>query len=68
MKYIIDRFEGKWTVCEDENCKMVDIEKSKLPKAFASAMSLCMTLIKIKNSSNKSYARNKSFLRISVAT
>ncbi|MED0661402.1 DUF3006 domain-containing protein [Geobacillus thermodenitrificans] len=38
MKYIIDRFEGKWTVCEDENCKMVDIEKSKLPKAFASAM------------------------------
>jgi len=41
MKYIIDRFEGKWTVCEDENCKMVDIEKSKLPKAFASAMWLC---------------------------
>jgi Protein of unknown function (DUF3006) len=32
MKYIIDRFEDDLAVCEDENGKMVDIEKSKLPK------------------------------------
>ena len=32
MKYIIDRFEGKWAVCEAEDGKMIDIEKSKLPK------------------------------------
>ncbi|QIZ69145.1 DUF3006 domain-containing protein [Geobacillus subterraneus] len=33
MKYTIDRFEGKWAVCEGENGKMVNIEKSKLPKS-----------------------------------
>jgi hypothetical protein len=32
MKYIIDRFEGDWAVCESADGKMVDIEKSKLPK------------------------------------
>jgi hypothetical protein len=32
MKYIIDRFEGDLAVCEAEDGKLVDIEKSKLPK------------------------------------
>ncbi|ARP44588.1 MULTISPECIES: DUF3006 domain-containing protein [Anoxybacillaceae] len=32
MKYIIDRFEGDLAVCEAEDGKMVDIEKSNLPK------------------------------------
>jgi Protein of unknown function (DUF3006) len=32
MKYIIDRFEGDLAVCEAEDGKMVDIEKSKLPE------------------------------------
>ena len=32
MKYIIDRFEGKWAGGEAEDGKMIDIEKSKLPK------------------------------------
>jgi hypothetical protein len=32
MKYIIDRFEGDLAVCEAEDGRMVDIEKSKLPK------------------------------------
>jgi 3-phosphoglycerate kinase len=32
VKYIIDRFEGDLAVCETEDGKMVDIEKSKLPK------------------------------------
>jgi translation initiation factor 6 (eIF-6) len=32
MKYIIDRFEGDLAVCEAEDGKMVEIEKSKLPE------------------------------------
>lgn len=31
MKYIIDRFEGTYAVCEDENKDMVNIPKYKLP-------------------------------------
>lgn len=31
MQFIIDRFEGGFAVCEDENRKMVNIERSKLP-------------------------------------
>jgi hypothetical protein len=31
MKLIIDRFEGKYAVCETEKRKMINIEKSKLP-------------------------------------
>lgn len=32
MKMIIDRFEGKYAVCEMENLEMKDIEISKLPE------------------------------------
>lgn len=32
MKYVIDRFEGHFAVCEDEKGKMVNIEIVKLPK------------------------------------
>ncbi|ABX43903.1 DUF3006 domain-containing protein [Lachnoclostridium phytofermentans] len=31
MKYIIDRFEGTYAVCEDEMKNMVNIPKYKLP-------------------------------------
>ena len=31
MKVIIDRFEGKFAVCEKEDRQMLDIEKSKIP-------------------------------------
>lgn len=31
MKYIIDRFEGTYAVCEDEKKNMVNIPKYKLP-------------------------------------
>lgn len=33
MKYIIDRFEDNFAVCEDENQNFVDIEKSKIGRA-----------------------------------
>jgi hypothetical protein len=32
MRVIIDRFEGPYAVCEDENRKMINIEKTKLPR------------------------------------
>ena len=32
MKVTIDRFEGKFAVCEKENREMIDIERDKLPE------------------------------------
>jgi hypothetical protein len=32
MKYSIDRIEGNFAVCEDENGKFTDIEVSTLPE------------------------------------
>ena len=32
MKVTIDRFEGKFAVCEKENREMIDIKKDKLPE------------------------------------
>lgn len=32
MKYIIDRFEGEYAVCEDEAGNMHDLPLAKLPK------------------------------------
>ncbi len=31
-KIIIDRFEGEIAVCEREDCSMINIDKSRLPK------------------------------------
>jgi hypothetical protein len=33
MKLIIDRFEGKYAVCETAERKMINIDKAKLPAA-----------------------------------
>lgn len=35
MKYIIDRFEGDFAICEDENGNIVDIKKDKIPREAA---------------------------------
>lgn len=32
MELIIDRFEEEYAVCEDENKKILNINKSKIPK------------------------------------
>ena len=32
MELIIDRFEDEYAVCEDENKKILNINKSKIPK------------------------------------
>jgi len=31
MKVVIDRFEGMFAICEDENKAVISIEKCKLP-------------------------------------
>ncbi|MBM7581536.1 hypothetical protein JOD02_000359 [Caldicoprobacter guelmensis] len=31
-KVIIDRFEGNFAVCEDEDRKMINVERSRLPE------------------------------------
>lgn len=31
LKVTIDRFEGEYAICEKEDRKMINIEKSKLP-------------------------------------
>ena len=31
MRVIIDRFEGKFAICEKEDRKMIRIEKAKMP-------------------------------------
>lgn len=31
MKYIVDRFEGKYAVCEDVNKEIIDIKLNILP-------------------------------------
>lgn len=33
MKVVIDRFEGKYAVCEKEDKSMLDIEKNRIPAA-----------------------------------
>jgi hypothetical protein len=33
VKVIIDRFEGEYAVCEKEDRTMIDIERTKIPKA-----------------------------------
>lgn len=35
MRYIIDRFEGKFAVLEAENCEFTDIERARLPRDVA---------------------------------
>lgn len=41
-KVIIDRFEGDFAVCEDENRRMINIEKWRLP---ADAKEGCVLII-----------------------
>lgn len=33
MKLIIDRFEGNFAVCENENKEMINIERNKIPSS-----------------------------------
>ena len=47
MKVIIDRFEGKYAICEKENLDMIDIEISKLPEDAKEGDVLILTEDKI---------------------
>lgn len=48
MRYIIDRFEGDWAVCEihdgnNNDVETVNIEKVKIPKGCKSGDVICET-------------------------
>lgn len=42
MQFIIDRFEGSLAVCEDENRRMINIERNKLPPEAKEGDVLCV--------------------------
>lgn len=43
MKYIIDRFEGNYAICENEDKKFVNIPKYKLPLEASEGDCLLLT-------------------------
>jgi pyruvate kinase len=43
MKVVVDRFEGEIAVCETEERKMINIERSKLPDDVCEGDSLMIT-------------------------
>lgn len=59
MKVIIDRFEGKYAVCEKENRTMVNIEASSLPKGVKEGDVLDVKCGKIKLNEAETQRRNK---------
>ena len=42
MKYVVDRIEGEFAVCEDERGRMVDIKLSALPAGIKEGASFAM--------------------------
>lgn len=44
MKYIIDRFEGEFAVCELEDMSMVNVPKKALPQEAREGDSILVTI------------------------
>lgn len=59
MKVIIDRFEGKFAVCEKEDRKMIDIDKSKIPLTAKEGDVLIITNDNITIDVEETYNRKK---------
>lgn len=59
MKVIIDRFEGKYAVCEKENRKMINIEVSSLPEGVKEGDVLDINCGKIKLNKVETQRRNR---------
>lgn len=59
MKYVIDRFEDNFAVCEDENQNFVDIEKAKLPTGAREGDILIVTGDKITVDKDSTKERRK---------
>lgn len=64
MKMIIDRFEGKYAVCEMENLEMKDIEISKLPKNAKEGDVLIVTGDEIKIDEEETKNRRKKIKKL----
>jgi hypothetical protein len=59
MKVIIDRFEGDFAVCEQEDKNMVNIERSKLPEQSAEGDVLDISSDTIRIDRNETNKRKK---------
>lgn len=59
MRLIIDRFEGAYAVCEDENKNMVNILKTEIPKNAKEGSVLEMTGESITVNYNETDCRKK---------
>lgn len=59
MKYIIDRFEGNFAVCEDEHGKMLNIDRKKLPSAAVEGDVLVSRLTRFVIDENETNKRKK---------
>jgi hypothetical protein len=59
MKVIIDRFEGDFAVCEQEDKKMVNIDRSKLPEQSAEGDVLDISSGTIRIDRNETNERKK---------
>ena len=60
MKYIIDRFEGNFAVCEDEHGRMVNINRNKLPNTAAEGDILVPRLTRFIIDENETSKRKNS--------
>lgn len=59
MRLIIDRFEGTYAVCEDENKNIVSIPKEELPKDAEEGSVLKITDESIAVDHSETYNREK---------
>lgn len=64
MRVIIDRFEGEYAVCEQENREMINIVTAKLPKEVKEGTVLIIEGDDIRIDINETENRQKRILNI----
>lgn len=64
MKYVIDRFEGNFAVCEDEHGKMQNIDRKKLPSTAVEGDVLVPRLSRFVIDENETNKRKKDILSL----
>ena len=60
MKYIIDRFEGSYAVCEDEHGNMKHLDRDKLPSSAVEGDVIVFYLNKYRIDENETSKRKKN--------
>jgi hypothetical protein len=60
LKYIIDRFEGSYAVCEDEHGKMIHIHRDKISGSAVESDVITLYLNKYMIDENETNKRKKN--------